>query len=250
MLSQGKEWQVALTLAYLCSKCGRPHSLTEFRESRFCRNCGKLLTYGDRTLLGQGTQSAASALEKTYEIVRSSILHSELLDSVEVVKQVERYRQFWRPKIVNVVLLAESHVYIDEQECRVRCRTSILDDIFLPENRDYPTNFVKLVYCLGYGENWLLERAIDDNSGTWQFWKIFSSCVAEDKGDLGFDKILKTKTRNNHQRLPNKVDVLRKMKAKGIWLLDASIVGIYKSGLGDYPAEYNTILRLCWDNYS
>ncbi|MFQ6095514.1 MAG: helicase C-terminal domain-containing protein [Candidatus Bathyarchaeia archaeon] len=36
---------------YICRKCARPHSLQEFRESRFCRSCGKLLTYREKKKL-------------------------------------------------------------------------------------------------------------------------------------------------------------------------------------------------------
>ena len=33
---------------FICSKCGRTHTIKEFRESHFCRGCGKLLTYRDK----------------------------------------------------------------------------------------------------------------------------------------------------------------------------------------------------------
>ena len=32
---------------YVCSKCGLPHSVEEFKENRFCRRCGKLLGQQD-----------------------------------------------------------------------------------------------------------------------------------------------------------------------------------------------------------
>jgi hypothetical protein len=40
-----------------------------------------------------------------------------------------------------------------------------------------PRGFVRLVYCLAYGENELLDEAIESNKGTPQFWKIFFSCL-------------------------------------------------------------------------
>ena len=48
---------------------------------------------------------------------------------------------------------------------------------YLPE--DMPRGFVRLVYCLGYGENGLLERPVigSPNRGTPQFGKIFYSCI-------------------------------------------------------------------------
>jgi len=33
---------------YVCSRCGHSHSVEEFTESRFCRNCKKFLTHQDR----------------------------------------------------------------------------------------------------------------------------------------------------------------------------------------------------------
>ncbi|MDQ6666242.1 MAG: hypothetical protein M3Z23_17830, partial [Acidobacteriota bacterium] len=43
---------------------------------------------------------------------------------------------------------------------------------------DIPRGFVRLVYCLGYGESHLLDEPIEArNSGTPQFWKIFYSCL-------------------------------------------------------------------------
>ena len=40
-------------IAYVCPKCGRVHSLEEFRESRFCYHCGKFLTRQNQRLLGE-----------------------------------------------------------------------------------------------------------------------------------------------------------------------------------------------------
>ncbi|MFX1266299.1 MAG: hypothetical protein ACFFH0_13010, partial [Promethearchaeota archaeon] len=186
------------------------------------------------------------SITRTYESLQGTLPPSTIIDSLEVVKQVEQYRQFWRPEKTNAVLLAESHVYTDETDFKITCSKSPLHGI-VP---NYPLRFVRFVYCLGYGENELLNKVRTDrkNTGTPQYWKIFSSCVAENEDDLGFAKILKTRTRSLTKRLRNKVDVLRKMRKKGIWLLDASIVGLYGSGKKDY-AMMERILRICWQNY-
>jgi len=43
-----------------------------------------------------------------------------------------------------------------------------------PEARFAPTDFVRLVYCLGYGENELLDGGlVPGNGGTWQYWDLF-----------------------------------------------------------------------------
>ena len=186
------------------------------------------------------------SIERTYESIQQNIPINTRIDSLEVVKQVIQYRQFWKPEVTNVVLLAESHVYTDEKDYEIECNRSVLRRVVL----DYPLRFVRFVYCLGYGEDRLLGRRRTDrrNSGTPQFWKIFSSCVAESENDLGFHNILKTRTRSLVQRLRNKVDVLRKMKEKGVWLLDASIVGLYGSGRKD-SVVIERIMQICWRNH-
>lgn len=109
---------------------------------------------------------------------------------------------------------------------------------------------MRFVYCLGYGENELLSKGKTDkkNTGTPQYWKIFSACIAENGNNLGFYKILKTGTKSFIVRLHNKVKILRKLKKKGVWLLDASIVGLYGSGKKD-PRIIEKALDICWRNY-
>jgi hypothetical protein len=50
------------------------------------------------------------------------------------------------------------------------------------------------------------------------------------------------------QRLRNKVKVLQKMKGQGIWLLDASVVGLYGSGKKN-QRFIERIVEICWENY-
>jgi hypothetical protein len=143
-------------------------------------------------------------------------------------------------------LLAESHVFTDEQDYEMELNGYVLNRILAK----YPLRFVRFVYCLGYGENELLTRARDDkrNAGTPQYWKIFSSCIAKNENDLGSQRVLKTSTRSFMNRLHNKVNVLQQLREKGIWLLDASIVGIYRSGESD-PKVKQRILNICWRNH-
>lgn len=114
----------------------------------------------------------------------------------------------------------------------------------------YPDRFVRFVYCLGYGENELLRRArtARKNSGTPQYWKIFSACVANNETDLGFEKVLKTGIRSFIVRLHNKINLLKKLKRKGVWLLDASIVGLYGSGKKNLKS-IEKVLDSCWKNH-
>jgi len=240
---------------YVCPECGRPHTSEEFGESRFCSHCGKFLSSRDKRVVEEAAtkkkkilkpNDVEDSIEKTYKLIQRSILQYTLIDSLEVVNQVEQYRQFWKPEETNVVLLAESHVYTDKEDSKMKCDRTILHGI-IP---NYPLPFVRFVYCLGYGENELLIRVRADrrNAGTPQYWKIFSSCVAESEDHLGFDKVLKTGTPSLSLRLRNKVNILRKLKKKGVWLLDASIVGLYGSGEKDYKVT-ERILEICWRNY-
>ena len=186
------------------------------------------------------------SFQKTYEIIRKTIPRDARIDSLEVAEQVEEYRQFWKPEKTNVLLLAESHVYTDDQDYALEGDGSILHKV-IP---DYPLRFVRFVCCLGYGENALLKKVRTDrkNTGTPQYWKILSSCVAENERNLGFSNVLKTQTPSLLLRLRNKVDVLKKMKARGIWLLDASIVGLYGSGKKNLANGEKTI-EISWQNY-
>ncbi len=180
------------------------------------------------------------SIEKTYEIIRSWVPEGKLIGTLEVVKQVEQYKLFWKPKKASVVLLAESHVPTSDEDLKIES-SSILDNSI----SDYPTHLVRFVYCLSYGEDWLLVNPIK-NSGTLQFWKIFSSCIAENDNNLNFQKLTKS---NNPRtaRLRNKIEILKKMNTKGIWLLDASIVGIDRDVLD--KKEINKTLEICWDNH-
>jgi hypothetical protein len=180
-------------------------------------------------------------IEKTYESIRKRIRHILLdsLDSLDVVKQVEEYRQFWKPKEIKVVLLAESHVHTIRKDYAVRFKSFVAKEI-----PDYPLHFVRFVYCLGYGESQLLERAIQDNRGTWQFWKMFSHCIREKE-----TKVEKMGTPELLQRLRNKLSVLRKMQQKGVWLLDASIVGLARSRIKEEPSLCEEIIRTSWDGH-
>jgi len=164
------------------------------------------------------------SLEQTYELIKARIPKTQQIDSLDVVKQVEEYRQFWKPARTraNVFLLGESHVSTKDEELASECNRVVLDSFI----QNYPTHYVRFVYCLGYGEPQILNKQLKSNRGrTSQFWKIFSSCIAESCADLGFQRILAGRT-VLYQRLGNKVSILQEMQRRGIWLLDASIVGI------------------------
>jgi len=57
-----------------------------------------------------------ASIDRTYRLIKENVLHSIRIDSFEVVRQVQEYRQFWRSDEINVILLTESHVFSDKQE--------------------------------------------------------------------------------------------------------------------------------------
>ncbi len=138
------------------------------------------------------------------------------LDSYRVVEEVERYRRSWMPDEVRVVLLAESHVRTSEKDFN--------------HHWSYGTgpvhhgNFVRFVYCLANGERDLVSVA--SNKGTWQFWLLLSRCLNNPSDTVNFSAILRRTTPDFDDRIRKKIHLLEELKRHGIWLLDASIVGV------------------------
>ena len=95
-------------------------------------------------------------------------------ENLETAIEVERHRWYFKPKRIKLVLVAESHVLTTEQDMRIkvdelRLRPFLHSGAILP-----PDRFVRLVYCLAYGENELLnpQPYQADNYGTPLFWDI------------------------------------------------------------------------------
>lgn len=166
----------------------------------------------------------------------------EPFDSVCVAK---KYYDYFRPEKVRVILLAESHAY-DSDDCINVNRPTISYDHVPALEYDGPRDFVALVYCLAYGEESILEKRDCEKSlqtinalkskGTPQFWKLFAACAGDERNPSASYgcNLLKSKT-NVSERIRNKLNILKRLKDRGIWLLDTSIVAWYIS----QPTEYN-----------
>jgi hypothetical protein len=166
-------------------------------------------------------------------------------EPIEVLQCAEEHRAYWRPERVRVVLLAESHVYTKASELERR--------VILPSfmRTDVPQRFVRLVYCLGYGENSLLDQPIFDtkNSGTPQFWKIFYSCLNYVHANEDFAPIQVSQT-PLPLRIWNKLTLLQRLKEAGVWLLDASLAALYTpQNPKPPPMLIEAALRTSWDAY-
>lgn len=147
-------------------------------------------------------------------------------ESYESIKLIEDYRQYWRPSNkINVILLAESHVFTTDIDRQFGLNP--LDT--LP---NYPKQYAKFVYCLAYGEDSLTEGnthpAVKD--GTPQFWKILFSCANKIESNASFAKVLKSGTPDDEQRILNKIELLKSLRDKGVWLVDVSVMALYNNG--------------------
>lgn len=180
-------------------------------------------------------------LERCYEKIHQ-VVGSEI-EPLESIKLVEQYREYFRPDKVRVILLAESHV-----------RTTDMDrQILVPPFSSlpgYPEHYAKFVYCLAYGER---ELTKDENhprrDGTPQFWKIFFSCLNLVTENREFAPVQITRTPCLEERIQNKIKILQDMKRRGIWLVDTSIVGLYKNQR-QKVSKMREILNISWNNYT
>jgi len=157
---------------------------------------------------------------------------------------VEKYRQYWKPDKVNVILLAESHVFTSTSDLKYKLKE-------VDELEGYPDQYAKFVYCIAYGEQSITvgNHHPSKSDGTPQFWKIFYSCVNKIDSNRSFNPILKSKTTTS-ERLENKVDLLLTLKAKGVWLVDASIVALYNNGKKPDSKTFNEVIQTSWSGYT
>ena len=145
-------------------------------------------------------------------------------ESEAYLQAVRDWRNYWRPKKVRCLLIAESHVR--ENGGDTQARMIPLHQFGLS---DHPTSFCRLIYCLGYGESELLTRPVQTNQrGTLQFWDIFgalASCVIHP--DMGQPRKGQS---DLNERIGWKIDTLKMLKRRGIWLVDACPRGLYVPG--------------------
>lgn len=153
-----------------------------------------------------------------------------------VVSAVDEHRRHWKPRQVRTLLLAESHVYTESG--------LMLNYDEFPALKSLPKTYVRLVYCLGYGEGKLVEGSISHNRGTPQFWKILSKCPG-----IPNDKVLKKSEPNDTSRIQNKIKVLGKLEESAVWLQDASIVALYRKGVKPPIELTERIISECWRHY-
>jgi hypothetical protein len=135
-------------------------------------------------------------------------------ESAAYLGAVTAWRNAWRPHRVRALLVAESHVGEHPGDQRI----SVLSQRWI--RNELPSRYVRLIYCLGYGESGICSSRPDTNGGTPQFWNIF--------GQIAFGQSPPQKAGSTvRDRLRWKVAVLEELQRRGIWLQDASPLGIY-----------------------
>jgi hypothetical protein len=144
-----------------------------------------------------------------------------VVEPFESVATVYRHRAYWKPAQVKVVLLAESHLFTPAKEL---ANTVDLSAFGYPEA---PREYARFVYCLGYGEDGIVQGRVVKNAGTWQFWRLFHACLNGAPEGETFASVLKNGTPDVSARIRNKLAVLSEMKRRGIWLVDSSLVALY-----------------------
>ena len=84
------------------------------------------------------------------------------------------------------------------------------------------------------------------NQGTPQFWKIFYSCLNPVSCNDDFNTVKKASPFK--ERISNKFNLLQDLKSEGIWLLDASILGLHIPGKDKIPQKLiDKVIGACWD---
>lgn len=163
----------------------------------------------------------------------------------EALARADEHREYWRPRRVRLILLAESHVFTQASELE----HSLRPDPLLPAG--LPRGYVRLVYALGYGEDRLLDRPIEGsrNSGTPQYWKLFFSCLNPIQANSDFAPVQSSQT-PLPARLANKLAVLHGLRDQGVWLLDANIAALYSPSTPKPKADrMANVLARSWDGY-
>ena len=146
-------------------------------------------------------------------------------ESDAYLQAVRVWRNYWRPKKINVLLIAESHVH--EMDGDDQTEVVSLEEYGLQGHSEV---FCRLIHCLGYGEQDLLTSEVTSNGGgTWQFWDIFGAIACCDIDHPDSKQPRKGKS-VLAQRVRWKVNTLEALKNRGIWLIDACPYGVYEPG--------------------
>jgi hypothetical protein len=163
-----------------------------------------------------------------------------LAEPPDAALAAEECRQAWRPERLRVLLLAESHIATSAAD--LACRVA------LPPGLDWPgpRRFVRHIYCAGYGEPELVRgppeaEAPLPRGGTPQFWRLMAA--AEGAACPAWPAVARQGTEAG-RRLAAKAALLHRLRARGIWLTDASLVALAVPALRRHGAAALDALAL------
>ncbi len=170
-----------------------------------------------------------------------------LAEPPDAAVAAEECRQAWRPERLRVLLLAESHIATSAADLAWR--------VALPPGLDWPgpRRFVRHIYCTGYGEPELLDGPAGPEArprgGTPQFWRLMA---AAEGADCPAWPAVARKGTEFGARLAAKAALLHRLRARGIWLTDVSLVALAVPSVRRHggPALDVLALRESWRLYN
>jgi hypothetical protein len=162
-------------------------------------------------------------------------------ESDEYLSRVQAWRDAWRPPQVKVLLIAESHVRERAGDSRVTVDLAVLGGTATA------SGFCRLVYCMAYGDDELCRpSAPGTNAGTPPFWRMFDRIAA-----ANMDGALLSLAKGQPElRRAVQLRLLGHLRTLGVWLVDASVVGIARPQ-PDEPivrrgSKYDQLLQESW----
>lgn len=195
---------------------------------------------------GEGTVAAGDVsgdLER-WEAVRVEMARLRLpwgTESAAVLAAVAAHRAYWRPPEVRLLVLSESHVMTRETELEAQVPLEVFG------HPRAPRAFVRMLYCLGYGERDLVQGRAYPNWGSPQFWKLLAAGVDPALAP----QVVERTAPELLGRIAAKLKVLEGLKARGVWLLDACPVALYAASQPKPPMRLLAqSMDLAWGVYT
>lgn len=110
-----------------------------------------------------------------------------------------------------------------------------------------PRAFVRMLYCLGYGERDLVQGRAYPNWGSPQFWKLLAAGVDPNL----VPQVVERTAPELLGRIAVKLRVLEALKERGVWLLDASPVALYAASQPKPPMSLLAqAMEIAWAAYT
>lgn len=147
-------------------------------------------------------------------------------ESVEIALAAASHRWYWRPDKLKTILFADARDITSSEELACQCKVSWLKI----DGESPPNSFVRLPYCLAYGEPDLVPGiAKQDNKCPLHLWDLFGDLT--ERGDCPYEAKLV-------DRLAWKVKTLTDLKARGIWVVDPT----------HFPGQnHPELIRIWWE---